>query len=51
MAPAMQQLNTTSADIKNTHYKKIWSLIQNHVWHERNESTQEQRLALYKSDQ
>ena len=37
---------TTSVDINNTRYKRIQSLIQNHV---RSESAREQRIALYKS--
>ena len=48
VAPAMQQ--PKSVDIKNTRYKMIQSLIQNHTVHVRNESAQGQRLALHKSD-
>ena len=40
---------TTSVDIKNTSYKRIQSLIQNHMRHVHSESAQEQRIALYKS--
>ena len=39
---------TTSVDI-NTRYKRIQSLIQNHMRHVRSESAGEQRTALYKS--
>ena len=40
---------TPSVDINNTHYKRIQSLIQNHMRHVRIESAREQRIALYKS--
>ena len=40
---------TTSVDINNTRYKRIQSLIQNHMRHVRIESAQEQRIALFKS--
>ena len=39
---------TTSVDI-NTRYKRIQSLILNHLRHVRSESAEEQRIALYKS--
>ena len=39
---------TTSVDI-NMRYKRIQSLIQNHMRHVRSESAREQRIALYKS--
>ena len=42
---------TTSVDIKGTLYKRIQSLTENHIQHERSESAREQRTALYKSDQ
>ena len=42
---------TTLVDIVNMCYKSIQSLIQNHMWHERSEPAQEQRIVLYKSDQ
>ena len=56
VAPAMQRPNiavkyTTSVDIKNTRYKRLQSLIQNHIRHERSESSREQRTALYESNQ
>ena len=37
---------TTSVDINNTRYKRLQSLVQNHV---RSESAREQRIVLYKS--
>ena len=40
---------TTSMDINNTRYKRIQSLIQNHMRHVRSESAPEQRIALYKT--
>ena len=40
---------TTSVDINNTRYKRIQSLIQNHVQNVRSEFAREQRIALYKS--
>ena len=40
---------TTSVDINNTRYKRIQSLIQNHMRHVRIESAREKRIALYKS--
>ena len=40
---------TTSVDINNTRYKRMQSLIQNHMQHVRSESAREQRTALYKS--
>ena len=40
---------TTSVDINNTRYKRLQSLIQNHMRHVRSESVREQRIALYKS--
>ena len=40
---------TTSMDINNTCYKRLQSLIQNHMRHVRSESAQEQRIVLYKS--
>ena len=40
---------TTSVDINNTRYKRIQSLIQNHMRHVRSESAREQRMTLYKS--
>ena len=40
---------TTSVDINNTRYKRIQSLIKNHMRHVRIESAREQRIALYKS--
>ena len=40
---------TTSEHINNTRYKRIQSLIQNHMRHVRIESAREQRIALYKS--
>ena len=39
---------TTSVDINNTRYKRIQSLIHNHMRHVRSESAREQRIALYK---
>ena len=39
----------TSLDINNTRYKRIQSLIHNHMRHVRSESAREQRIALYKS--
>ena len=38
---------TISVDINNTHYKRIQSLIQNHMQYAHSESAQEQRIALY----
>ena len=54
VAPAMQQPQsayqyTTSVDINNTRYKRIQSLIYNHMRHVRIESAREQRIALYKN--
>ena len=40
---------TTSVDINNTRYKRIQSLVQNHMRHVRSESAREQRIALYKN--
>ena len=42
---------TTSADINNTRYKRMQTLIQNHMRHVRSESARERRIALNKSDQ
>ena len=39
----------TSVNSKNTCYKRIQSLIQNHMRHVHSESAREQRIALYKS--
>ena len=39
---------TTSVDINNTRYKRIQSLIQNHMRHVRSESAREQIIELYK---
>ena len=39
---------TTSVDINNTRYKRIQSLIQNHMRHVHSESAREQRITLYK---
>ena len=39
----------TSVDLNNTRYKRIQSLIQNHMRPVRIESAREQRIALYKS--
>ena len=39
---------TTSVDINNTRYKRIQSLIQNHMRHVRSESAGEQKIALHK---
>ena len=36
-------------DIKNMRYKRLQSLIQDHMRHVRSESAREQRIALYKS--
>ena len=38
---------TTSVDINDTRYKRIQSLIQNHMRHVRSESAREQRITLY----
>ena len=41
---------TTSVDMKNMCYKRIQSLIQNHMWHDvRSESAREQRMVLIKA--
>ena len=40
---------TTSVDINSTRYKRLQSLIPNHMRHVRSESAREQRIALYKS--
>ena len=40
---------TTSADIKNTRYKRIQLLFEKHMQHVRNESAREQRTEIYKS--
>ena len=37
---------TTSVDINTTRYKRLQSLIQNHIRHVRSESAREQRTAL-----
>ena len=53
VVPAMQQPDTavtTSVDIKNMHYKRIQSFIQNHMQHESSESPWEQTIALHKSN-
>ena len=42
---------TTSVDIHNALYKKLQTLILNHMRQERTESTREQRIALYKIHQ
>ena len=39
----------TSVDINNLCYKRIQSLIQNHIRHVRSEPAQEQRIVVYKS--
>ena len=60
MAPATQQPNgavsTSLWWILKTYLKvrakeRLLSLIQNYMRHERSESAQEQRIALYESDQ
>ena len=40
---------TTSVGINNTRYKRLQSLIQNHMSHVRSESAREQRIVPYKS--
>ena len=40
---------TTTVGIDNTRYKRIQSLIQNHMRHVRSESAREQIIELYKS--
>ena len=40
---------TTSVDINNMIYKRMQSLIQDHMRHVRSESAREHRTALYKS--
>ena len=56
VAPAMQQLKSATSTplpwiLIIRAIKRIQSLIQNHMRHERNESAREWRIALYKSDE
>ena len=49
LCPKERYQYTTSVDIKITCYKRIQSLIQNHMRHVHRESAREQRIELYKS--